>query len=76
MKGRLAADARPQGDLAKRIESAVDKPGINNGQPEPESKQGEDELLQTAGEIPWELDDVLKTDFSEFCLDPDLWQYS
>jgi hypothetical protein len=35
-----------------------------------------DQSLQTAGEVPWELDDVLKTGWSELCLDPDLWQYS
>jgi len=76
IKARLAANARPQGALATKIESAIDKPGLESGQTGQESKQEEDDLLQTAGDIPCELDDVMKTDWSEFCLDPDLWQYT
>ena len=76
MKGRLAANARPQGGLAEKIESVVDGLEPEKGQLGQENKQEDDELLQTAGDIPWELDDVMKTDWSEFCLDPDLWQYS
>lgn len=63
----LSTKARPEGELAMKIEEG-----------ERHEKQHafmDDGITNTAGAPPPELDDVVHTEWSDFSLDPELWQY-
>lgn len=67
---QLSTKARPEGELALKIE------GGEKDEKQQSSKVFLDEgITNSAGAPPPELDDVVHTDWSDFSLDPELWQY-
>ncbi|KAM0717442.1 hypothetical protein Q7P37_007294 [Cladosporium fusiforme] len=70
---RLGTKARPEGQLAEKIEKAK----VEKQQSFCEDLVGSAENCaeNTAGQLPLELQDVVHTDWENFTLDPELWQY-
>lgn len=72
----LGGKARPEGELAGRIEGLT-KEGVERGGVGGEREDaGEVWVGEDAeGQVPAELRDVVNTDWEGFTLDPELWQY-
>lgn len=71
---RLDTKARPEGELAEKIEKLKveeEEQQQNSG----EQLDGDEGVVNTAGQVPLELQDVVHTDWEDFTLDPELWQY-
>lgn len=64
----LSTKARPEGELAAKIENKSTEQNVGDA-------LEYDEAANEAGQLPPELDDVVNTDWSNFSLDPELWQY-
>jgi hypothetical protein len=64
----LNTNARPEGELAAMIEKKSETEALGNG-------VEDGAAASTAGELPLDVGDVAITDWSEFDLDPELWQY-
>lgn len=66
----LGTKARPEGELAAVIERK------SEGQVGGDAGALEDAAVaNSAGDLPLELGDVVNTDWSDFNIDPELWQY-
>lgn len=64
----LSTKARPEGELAAKIENKNTEQNVGDAL----EYEG---MANEAGQLPPELDDVVNTDWSNFNLDPELWQY-